>query len=169
MKPVLPAAFLATIAFALPAFGADDPILSKLAGDWIGRGTYKQSATAQPERIYCRIVNTLENGTALQQRGRCSVASNSGSVDGLISAEGGGRYGGTLNSLASEGPAKLNGTGSGNRVVLNMSFVDTVTEQPVQAVTTMEVKSGGYRLTTERKDPATGATWTASDIDFAAK
>ena len=87
MKRALPAALLATIAFTLPALAAD-PLLSRLAGTWTGRGSYQQSASAKQERIFCKITNTLvENGNALQQRGRCSVASSSGAVDGLITAD----------------------------------------------------------------------------------
>ena len=73
MKRALPLAFLATIALTLPALAAD-PILSRLAGSWTGHGTYKQSASAAEERIFCKITNTLmQNGTALQQSGRCAV------------------------------------------------------------------------------------------------
>jgi len=125
MKRALPAAFVAAITFALPAFAADDPILSRLAGEWTGGGTYKQSADAAQERIFCKVTNTLvQNGTALEQRGRCSVASGSGPIDGTITAAGGGRYSGTLMSLASEGPASFSGSGGGGRLTLSMTFVD---------------------------------------------
>lgn len=168
MKLALPALALLAAAVAAPALAADDPILAKLAGDWTGTGTYRQNASAQPERIFCRITNTLvQGGKALQQRGRCSVASNSGSVDGMITAEGGGRYSGSLDSLASVGPASLSGSGSGNRLVLSSTFVDTVTKEQAQAETTMQVSGDGYRVTTVRKDG--GPTWTGSDISFKPK
>ncbi len=169
MKHLLPA-FLAIVTLSVPAYADDDPILARLAGDWVGRGTYRQSATAAPERIYCKISNTLvQNGAALAQKGRCSVASNSGPIDGVISAEGGGRYAGTLESLASDGPGKLAGTGSGSRLVLETTFVDSRSHEPAIAVTTMELGATGYRLLSERRDPKTGATWTGSDIAFTAK
>ena len=165
MKRALLAAILATISFALPAAAADDPILARLVGDWTGRGTWRQSADAQPERIFCKISNTLvQNGAALQQRGRCSVASSSGSVDGIISANGGGRYSGTLNSLASQGAASLSGTGSGSRLVLDTTYVDARSHEPAKSVTTMQLSGSGYRLTTQRRDGAN--TWTGSDINF---
>jgi hypothetical protein len=100
-------------------------VLARLVGAWTGNGTYRQSAEAAPERIFCKVTNTLtENGAALEQKGRCSVASNSGPIDGVIHADGTGRYSGTLTSLASDGPAKLSGSASGGRLVLETSFVD---------------------------------------------
>ncbi len=165
MKRVLSAALLATVALTLPAVAADDPILSRLAGAWIGHGTYKQSADAAPERVYCKITNTLvQTGSALQQRGRCAVSSNSGTIDGLITATGGGHYKGTLNSMATDGPADLSGTGSGGRLTLTMTFVDGITHKPAQSLTTMTLSGNGYRLLTTRNDG--GKAWTPTDITF---
>ena len=168
MKRALPLALLATIAYALPALAADDPILSRLAGDWTGRGTYKQSATAADERIFCKITNTLvQNGTALQQHGRCSVSSGSGAIDGLIKASGGGRYAGSLNSMASDGPASISGSGSGGRLTLSMSFVDGQTHLPAKSVTTMTLSGKSYHLLSTRRDG--GRSWTPTDITFKAR
>ncbi len=164
MKRALPLALLATIAFTLPAFAAD-PILSRLAGTWTGRGSYKQSASAKQERVFCKITNTLvHNGSALQQSGRCSVASNSGAISGTITAAGGGRYKGTLNSLATDGPATLSGSGGGGRLTLTMSFVDGKTHQPAKSVTTMTLRSNGYHLVSTRRDG--GRSWTPTNIIF---
>jgi len=167
MRHALPLALLATTLLAVPAAqAADDPLLSRLEGTWIGQGSYKQSASAAQERIYCRITNTLvQNGKALQQRGRCSVASGSGSIDGTITAKGGGSYSGEINSLASVGPATLSGSGSGNRLTMNMTFVDATTKKKVSAVSTTTLTGSGYRLTTRRQDGG----WTGSDISFTAK
>ena len=164
MKRALPLAFLATVALALPALAAD-PILSRLAGSWTGHGTYKQSATAAEEPIFCKVTNTLtDNGSALKQSGRCAVSSNSGAIIGLIKATGGGRYSGTLDSLASDGPASLSGSGSGGRLTLSMSFVDSQTHAAVTSVTTMTLTGSGYRLLSQRRDG--GKTWTPTDIAF---
>ena len=112
------------------------------------------------------MTNTLtENGSALQQKGRCSVASNSGPIDGLIKVDGAGRYTGSLKSLASDGPAELSGSASGGKLTLDTSFVDARTHEPAKSVTTMELGSGGYHLISERKD-GKGAAWTANDIVF---
>jgi hypothetical protein len=158
---------LALLALALPAtaLAADDPILAKLVGEWTGNGTFRQSAQAAPERIFCKVTNTLsENGSALTQKGRCSVASNSGPIDGLIKADGAGKYSGTLKSLASDGPAALSGSGSGGRLTLETAFIDARTHEPAKSLTTMELSSAGYRLVSERRD--TGPAWTANDITF---
>src|SRR5262245_23917947 len=80
----------------MPALAAGDAILSQLAGNWIGRGTVKQSANAAAEQVYCKIANKLvNNGSALEQRGRCAIATNSGQIKGTIQAKGG-SYSGTL-------------------------------------------------------------------------
>ncbi len=164
MKRALPLAFLAIIALTLPALAAD-PILSRLAGSWTGHGSYKESASAAEERIFCKITNTLvENGTALQQSGRCAVTSGSSAISGLIKSTGGGRYSGTLNSLASEGPASFSGSGSGGRLTLSMSFVDAQTHASAKSVTTMTLTGSGYRLLSRRNEG--GTSWTPTDIVF---
>lgn len=150
---------------------ADDAFLGRLIGDWIGRGTMKTSPEAAPERVYCKIGNTLaDGGVTLVQKGRCSLASTSGSVNGSIKAVDSGAYRGILESLASKGPATLEGKGAEDRLVLNATFVDALTGQPAESVTTIELLSkGGYRLSTTRIDPKTGTTYTGSEIIFSAK
>jgi hypothetical protein len=164
MKRVFSAAVLATIAFTVPALAAD-PILSRLAGSWTGRGSYRESASAVQERVFCKITNTLvQGGNALQQSGRCSISSGSSPIDGIIKAQGGGRYSGSLSSLASEGPAGFSGSGSGGRLTLNMSFIDPHTHEKARSVSTMTLTGNGYRLTSTRKDG--GAAWTSNDVSF---
>ncbi len=147
---------------------ANDLLLAHLAGDWIGRGLIRQSAAAQPERVYCKITNVLSaDGNALKQQGRCALATQSGAVHGLITARGDGRYDGSLQTLGSDGPATLTGTGAGDRIVLVAQFVDRLTHQPATSTTTIEVlPGGGYQLTAERTDPKTGLPFTASKIIF---
>ena len=169
MKRALPLALFAAAAFALPAFTlpahAADPILSRLVGKWTGHGTYKESASAAAERIFCKITNTLtDNGNALSQSGRCAISSGSSAINGLIKATGGGRYSGTLDSLASEGPASFSGSGSGGRLTLSMSFTDPHTHQSARSVTTMTLSGGGYRLSTTRSEG--GRSWSPTDITF---
>lgn len=166
MKRALPA-LLATAALVFPALVApalaDDPLLSRLVGSWTGRGSYKESAAAASERILCKITNTLvQNGTALQQSGRCSISSGSSGISGLIKASGGGRYSGSITSMASDGPASFTGTGSSSRLTLSMSFTDGRTHTAAKSVTTMALTGGGYHLTTTRRDGG----WTSNDISF---
>lgn len=168
---VLVAGLLMLLGGASAAMAADDVFLGKLVGDWVGRGSMKTSADAAPERVYCKIGNTLTDGGAtLAQKGRCSLASTSGSVSGSIAATGAGSYKGSLDSLASKGPAALSGKGTSTRLDLDAAFVDTLTGQPAQSVTTIELlPAGGYRLSTTRVDPKTGATYTSSEIVFSAR
>ena len=96
------AGLVIALAAAPSAQAAEDALLARLVGDWIGRGSMRTSPAAVPERVYCKMVNRLSaDGRSLQQRGRCSLASNSGAVDGVIAAMGSNRYSGTLASLAS--------------------------------------------------------------------
>jgi hypothetical protein len=146
---------------------ADDPLLTRLVGDWTGRGSMKTSAEAEAERVYCKVANRLsEDGNTLLQSGRCSLASNSGPIDGTISAVGSDLYAGTLNSLASRGPTTVAGSASGNRLELNAEFVDAFDGKPARAVIVLDVGAGGYRLTSTRSDPETGTQYTANEIVF---
>ena len=162
MKRALPLALLTTIAFTLPSLAAD-PILARLAGKWTGHGTFRESAGAAEEHIFCKITNTLtDNGNALSQSGRCAISSGSSAIDGVIKATGGGRYSGSLDSLASDGPASFSGSGSGGRLTLSMSFTDAHTHAAAKSVTTMTLTGGGYRLLSHRTD----GDWTPTDITF---
>ena len=146
---------------------ADDAFLSKLVGEWTGRGSMRTSPQAEPERVYCKVANALSaDGNTLEQAGRCSLASNSGPIDGRISAMGSDLYGGTLNSLASRGPTTIAGSATGNRLELNAEFVDAFDGKPARAVIVLEVGSGGYRLISTRTDPDTGTVYTANEIVF---
>ncbi len=149
---------------------AEDAFLAQLVGTWVGRGTVKQSADAKPERVFCKISNSLsDDGNALVQKGRCSLASNSGPLSGTITAVGGNAYSGELSSLASRGPAALTGTLRGKSLVLTSKFNDKLSGDPVEAINTLAVVAGGYKLSATRADPKTGATFTSSDIMFTAR
>ncbi len=151
----------------LPALAAADPILSQLAGNWIGRGTFKQSPDAKPEPVYCKIANTLASGGAvLTQKGRCAVSSNSGSISGTIQANGSGSYQGSLQSLTSKGPATLSGKAAKGGINFSASFIDRKTQKPSKASVTLVVADGKYRLVSNRVNPADNAEFAASDIVF---
>lgn len=137
---------------ALPAF-AEDAFLSRLAGEWTGRGTMKTSATAEPERVFCKVKNQLsQDGSALTQSGRCSLASNSGPISGTIAAMGSDLYSGTLDSLASRGPASLAGGGAADRVELNAEYIDRLSGDEARSVIVIDFVQNGYRLTSTRVD-----------------
>ncbi len=146
----------------VPAQAAGDAILSQLAGNWIGRGTVKQSANAAPEQVYCKIANKLINGGAgLEQRGRCAIATNSGAIKGTIQAKGG-NYSGTLDTFNTKGPAKISGSAASNTINFNAEFVDRKTNRPTRATIKLVVADGKYRLVSNGANDA----FVASDITF---
>jgi hypothetical protein len=148
---------------AFPASAANDAILSQLAGNWIGRGVVKQSANAEAEQVYCKIANKLvNNGSALEQRGRCAVATNSGQIKGTIQAAGGGSYSGTLDTFNTRGPAKISGRAASNTINFNAEFVDRKTNKPTKASIKLVVADGKYRLVSNGANDS----FVASDITF---
>jgi hypothetical protein len=144
---------------------ADDPILSRMVGEWIGNGTARITAKSEPERIYCRIVSTLA-GNTLRQQGRCSVASNSGALSSTISAKGGGKYEGSM-TAPQLGSAQSRGTGSGNRLQMNADYADQKTGGKRRATVTITLSGNGYRVVTG--NAGAGGDYVQSDIVFKKK
>jgi hypothetical protein len=156
---------LALLAGLAPATAADDPILSRMVGEWIGDGTARITARSEPERIYCRIIATLA-GATLRQTGRCSVASNSGALSSTILAKGGGRYEGTM-TAPQLGSAQSRGTGSGNRLQMTADYTDQKTKEKRRATVTMTLSGNGYRVVTA--NAGAGGDYVQSDIVFRKK
>ncbi|MHA1549291.1 MAG: hypothetical protein ACTSU0_03125 [Alphaproteobacteria bacterium] len=174
MKLLLPKfaglALLVLLAGVVNAQAAEDKFLAQLVGDWVGNGTMRAAADAAPERILCRVTNRLvDDGRALEQSGRCGVASNTGTFSGKITARGANRYEGRLDSLAADGPITLEGRSRGGALVFRTEFTDIRTGDPAVATTVMSIlPSGGYRLTSRRDDPG-GTEYGESDIVFTAR
>lgn len=136
-----------------------------MAGDWIGRGTFKSSPTAEPELVYCKVTNTLvQSGAALQQKGRCAVATNSGRVTGKFEAKGDGVYLGSLESLSTKGPATLTGKASDNQITFNAQFVDNRTKKSGEASIQLAIGDSQYRVVSTTLGQK--ADFVASDIKF---
>lgn len=164
MKAIGACLFAMAAGIAVPAL-ADDAFLSQLVGEWTGRGEMRLTASAAPERVYCKVRNDLvEGGQALKQSGRCSLASNSGAIDGLIAAMGSNLYGGTLSSLASRGPAQIAGSLNGEKLELNAEYIDTLGGGEARSVIVIDFVPGGYRLTSTRIEA--GGSYKASEIVF---
>jgi len=152
----------------VPAFSAEDVLLSRLEGEWIGQGTVRMGPAEEPERIYCKIANRLvDGGAALEQKGRCAVATNSGRLRGKIAATGQGRYEGSLDSPQTAGPAVLAGYAEDDKIVLSARFVDRFSRQPINSIILLSVSDGGaYRLISDTLIPSTGKHFEASNILF---
>lgn len=153
---------------SMQAFAAEDPLLSRLEGEWVGQGTVRMGPSAEPERIYCKIANKLvDGGAALEQRGRCAVAANSGRLKGKIAAKGQGRYEGSLDSPQTKGPAVLAGHAEAGKIVLSAQFVDRFSKRPSLSIISLFVGDGGaYRLVSDTLNPGTGQHFQTSDILF---
>jgi hypothetical protein len=154
---------------ATPAVAGDDVLLSKLAGDWIGRGVFRQTLDAKKEPVYCKLTTTLlDGGASLLQKGRCALASNSAALEITITAAGSGRYTGSGGGLgiASRGQATLRGSGSGNHIDLIADLIDTATNKTARANASIEIVGNGYRIRTTATDEKTGETYQTSDLTF---
>lgn len=149
------------------AIAVEDPLLARLAGDWVGRGTFKPSPSAEPELVYCKVTNSLAGGgSVINQKGRCAVATNSGRVTGEIKSDGAGGYAGSLESISTRGPAKITGTASGDSITFQTEFIDRRTKKPGTATIQMAIGDGRYRLVSNGFDGANNADFVASDITF---
>lgn len=159
--------FAAALTLAAAPAAAEDALLGQLVGNWIGNGTFHQSADAEAERVYCKIANTLaDDGNTLRQKGRCAVASNSGAIEGTIEAIGSGLYGGSLSSLASVGAATISGEGHGDTLVFEADYIDSRSNQPTRTTTTLTVGDSAYTLVSEQTDPDDGSRFVATEIIF---
>ena len=150
------------------ALAAEDPLLSRLEGEWVGQGTVRMSPGSEPERIYCKVANKLvDGGSALEQKGRCAVATNSGRLRGKIAARGQGRYEGSLDSPQTDGPAVLAGHAEANKIVLSAQFVDRFSKRPSLSIISLIVGDGGaYRLVSDTLNPNSGRHFQTGDILF---
>jgi hypothetical protein len=150
-----------------PALAADDPVLVRFVGDWIGRGTYRAGPSADPEQVYCKITNRLiEGGSVLEQKGRCAIPSQSGPVKGRIAAKGGGRYDGSLQSISTDGPATLAGTGANGTLTLAADFVGRLNHKPGKSTITLAAGATGYKLTASALGTDGKPRFVANEITF---
>ncbi|MEO8667578.1 MAG: hypothetical protein ABI399_03620 [Bauldia sp.] len=149
-----------------PAKGADDPLLARLVGEWIGNGEVRLTPKAAPERVYCRIVATLVEGALIEQKGRCVVASNSRAVNATISAKGDGHYEGTFDAPNIRSTV-FAGTAEGDNLTLSGDFVDTRTKEERKATMTMQIAEAAYRVTTD--NAGANDSYVASNIVFRRK
>jgi hypothetical protein len=150
------------------AFAAEDALLSRLEGEWIGQGTVRMGPASPPERIYCKVNNKLTGGgSAIEQKGRCAVGTNSGSLKGKISARGSGKYEGSLDSPQTAGPASLAGEATDDKIILQAQFIDRFSRRPSLSIIQLMVGDGGaYRLVSNTLNPETGRHFETSDILF---
>jgi hypothetical protein len=162
LRTALVGALLAATLLAPTAQAAEDPLLKKLVGTWIGRGTFRWDSTSEPERLYCKLTATLTNdGAGMKQTGRCAIATDSRAVEIEIVAEGGGVYHGTAKGMGGGRSASVTAVVKDNQIVLTTE----VPEGP-PPVTTIELFDGGYHIQAERVDPKTGVKYVPAEATF---
>ncbi len=161
------------VVVASPPAAADDLLLTRLAGEWIGRGIVRQKPDAEPERIYCKIENELRaGGAALRMEGRCAVADQTARIAITLTADGPGHYTGSGGGLgvASRGQTKFTATGTQDRLEIDADLINTQTHETAHATAVIAVAANGrYGVQARMTDKETGTPFTVSEIVFAAK
>lgn len=152
----------------MPVRAVEDLLLSRMQGDWVGHGIIRVNPTSSPERVFCKIANRLvDDGSVLQQKGRCAVANNSGAVKGEIAAIGDGRYEGSLNTPQSAGSAKLAGHADDDTIVMSAEFIDRFSRKLTLSIISLIVGGeGSYRLVSDTLNLESGKHFQSSDILF---
>jgi hypothetical protein len=159
----------ASLAWYAPgALAADDPLLKRLIGEWEGIGQFRWDSTSEPERAYCKISNTIAADGTFREIGRCALATNSASLSMELKAGGPGVYSGSATGSTGLGivarrTAPIAGTGKGNQIVLTAPPAEG---EAGPAITIIDLQARGFRVRTERVDPATGKKYTAGDVTF---
>jgi hypothetical protein len=155
---------LALLCFANTA-AADDLLLKRLVGEWIGRGMVQLNAAAEPERLYCKITNALSpDGASLHQTGRCALPTNSVAVQAELQALGAGRYSGSANRRGAPAAATFSGTARANQIVLTAET--TASKTKATATATIDLADNGFRIKAVRVDPKTNTPYTVSEVVF---
>lgn len=163
--PRVLALLLGALVLSAGAAQAADPALERMQGEWIGRGMVRLGPERTPERIYCRVVNTLQpDGGTLIQEGRCAVGNDTARISGRIDASGGG-YRGTMRTPEMESVAEIQGSGGPSGLDLLASYVDARSKETVRSSIQIRLADAAYTFrasATRGQAPA----YQASDITF---
>src|SRR5665213_2986756 len=113
------------MAMASAAHAADDPMLAKLAGSWVGNGLFRWDSVTDPERVYCEINGSLMPDGTLHESGRCALTTDSAALTFDIRSGGNGTYSGSANAgLGLRKATPFTGTGKANHMVLSVPASD---------------------------------------------
>lgn len=146
---------LMLVMLAGPALAAD-PILARMAGNWVGHGFARATPDGTREPAYCKTANVLD-GDSLTQTGRCAFGPDSGKFTSRLTALGEGRYEGASESPLVEGATSVTGTVSDGRLILISRGVSKKSGEIIEAETTIKVDGEStYTMLTRSKDPETG-------------
>jgi hypothetical protein len=154
----------AMLCIAGPAHASDAAFLKSFAGSWVGKGTVKVDADAQPIKITCKFASDATE-SSLSLDGKCTGYVVFSRAIGADVKTNGKTYTGTYTG-SSTGPAGLSGNRSGNALVLGIHWAKEVNGDRAAQLRLEKVGDNGMRLTTIDKDPATGKNIVISRIDL---
>jgi hypothetical protein len=151
----------ASLFLATGTDAADDVLLKRFVGEWVGTGSFRYDSASGADPLWCRITGTVDGDGALIESGRCSLPDQAASFRAEIRPAGSGKYNGTASGVLglAKAPA-FTGTGKTNQLV----FVAPTDDGPVTVV--LDLVSGGFRMKAERADPKTGTKYSPIDVKF---
>jgi hypothetical protein len=144
------------------AAAADDGMLKRMVGDWIGQGIVRLKADEAPQRLYCKLTGALDpGGRSLRQSGRCALPDLSVAVEAVIEAIGPGRYRGSGGRRGNPPAATFSGVVKGDQFVLTAETDDDESSKPTA---TVDVGDDGFRVRAVAVNRKTNATYTVTDV-----
>jgi hypothetical protein len=147
------------------AAAADDGMLKRMVGDWIGQGMVRLKADEEPQRLYCKITGALApDGRSLRESGRCALPELSVAIEAVVEAVGSGRYRGSGGRRGNPPAATFSGSAKSDRLVLIADTDDG--EEKNKATATVEVGDDGFRVRAVAVNRKTNATYTVTDVIF---
>ena len=153
-------AAMAALTLVGAAHAADDPMLQRLGGDWVGNGQFRWDSVTDPERLFCHITASFMPDGSLQQTGRCALPTDSAALTIEIHPNGSGGYSGTAKAGPRQ-PVPFSGTGKQNQFVLIGKDSDG---NP--STTTIDLLAGGFHVIVDHIDPKTGKKYAVGDVTF---
>jgi hypothetical protein len=149
---------------AVGARADDAGFLRSFQGSFAGNGTLKVSASAPTVNISCTFKSGATS-TSLSLDGKCrGLILMTREISADLRASGAGYTGVYIGSRT--GPARLNGSRSGNALNLGIRWAKEVNGDRKARLTLEKTGSDGMRLTVTDTDPKTGKTIVTSRIDL---
>ncbi len=157
----------ALVCAAGSAAAADDGMLKRMVGDWVGQGVVRLKADEEPQRLFCKLTGTLDpGGQSLHQTGRCALPDLSVAVEAVIEAIGPGRYRGSGGRRGNPPAATFTGIAKGDQFLLT---AETDDEEKSKPTATVDVGDNGFRVRAVAVNHKTNATYTVTDVVFHAE
>ncbi|OHV89178.1 hypothetical protein [Mesorhizobium sp. ORS 3428] len=164
MRSMLLTALAACLVTGAAAHADDADFLRSFQGSFAGNGTFKASANAPTVNISCTFKSGATS-TSLSLDGKCrGLILMTREISADLKTTGRGYTGVYIGSRT--GPAKLNGSRSGNALNLGIRWAKEVNGDRTAQLTVEKTSGDGMRLTVTDTDPKTGKTMVTSRIDL---